>query len=424
MPPVPARLLALAGLVAVLCAACNAPIDPARPPLRVGVSADYAPFAFRADDGSDIGLDVDVARRFARDTGRRLELVRFRWPDLLNDLQHGAFDIAMSGVTMRPERALVGTFTRPMATSGVVALARLGLASDPQDVDRQGIRLGVNRGGHMERMARRLFPKALLTTVDDNMELPVHLRAGDVDAIVCDRFEAARWRAALLPNARLLGPLTVDHKAYLAREPGLAAELDAWLRAREADGSLAELRTQWLGPNDAGHRTALESDVDALLGLIDLRLAFMPWVAQAKLSANRPIVDAAQEEDVLAFAREEAAANGLSRRSAVGLFNALIVAARNIQSSYAALPPDRRTPVESVDLVRTLRPAIREVSRAIIRRASDTAREPAVVAEFPPKALADLLDPNLTASADRRRIAEAILALSPDSDRSAGPTDR
>src|SRR5205823_1067224 len=174
-----------AAAIALLAAACLHP-RPEAPPLRVGTSGDYPPFSL-ARDGRLEGLDVEIARRFAHDGGRRLELVRFRWPELTRDLPAGRFDLAMGGVPPRP--------------------------------------------------------------------------------------------APAVPGAVRVGPFTRDRKGYLGRDPALVAELDAWLRAREADGTLAALRARWLGPERARARSAFASDLDALVALVDLRLAFMPAIA-------------------------------------------------------------------------------------------------------------------------------------------------
>ncbi len=58
-----------------------------------------------------------------------------------------------------------------------------------------------------------------------------------------DTLEAPLWQS-LDPELGWLGPFTRDRKAYLVRadRPGLAADLDAWLLARERDGSLARRR--------------------------------------------------------------------------------------------------------------------------------------------------------------------------------------
>lgn len=72
--------------------------------LRVGSSGDYPPCSARTAGGAWHGFDVEVARAVTRDRGRRLVLVPLRWPDLEAALARGDFDVAMSGVTVRPER--------------------------------------------------------------------------------------------------------------------------------------------------------------------------------------------------------------------------------------------------------------------------------------------------------------------------------
>ena len=69
--------------------------------LRVGTSGDYAPFSL---DGR--GFDVDVADALAKHLGMRVEWVHFRWPELRSMIDAGRFDVAMSGVTWRPDRAV------------------------------------------------------------------------------------------------------------------------------------------------------------------------------------------------------------------------------------------------------------------------------------------------------------------------------
>src|SRR5205809_761710 len=82
----------------------------------------------------------------------------------------------------------------------------------------------------------RLFPHALLVRTNDNRALAELLATGAADAILTDEAEAD---TLAVPGAVRLGPFTRDRKGYLGRDPALVAELDAWLRAREADGTLA-----------------------------------------------------------------------------------------------------------------------------------------------------------------------------------------
>ncbi len=393
-----------------LAACARGPRDAALPALRVGTTGDYPPFA-RTHEGEVEGLDAEVARRFARDTGRRVEWVTTRWPDLTRDLAAGRFDLAMGGVTMRPERALVGTYTRPVAQTGAVVLTRAGVARVPADLDRMGTRIAVNRGGHLERVARRLFPHADVDAVDDNQTLPRLLGTGAVEAILTDDAEAGRF-AADVPAVVRLGPLTHDRKAYLGADKGLVAELDAWLRAREVDGTLATLRGRWLGERYGAARSGLESDVDALLATVELRLALMPAVAAAKEAARLPVEDTAQEARVLAAAREQAAARGLDPAAAEALFTAIIGAARGVQREFLATPPARRPAVERLDLARELRPTIARLSEAIVARAAAVARDPGL-ATLDPERLAEELDVAVLPRAARVELARAVTRLAP-----------
>jgi hypothetical protein len=57
------------------------------------------------------GLDVELLRSFAKERGHALRFVRFRWPDLARAFRAGEFDVAAGGITVRPERSVLGVFT-------------------------------------------------------------------------------------------------------------------------------------------------------------------------------------------------------------------------------------------------------------------------------------------------------------------------
>ncbi len=393
----------------LLACACGRARDRGLPPLRIGTSADYAPFSL-GREGDLSGLDIDIARRFARDRGQRVEFIRFRWPALTDDLAAGRFDLAMGGITMRPERAVVGTYTRPIAFTGAVVLVRRGVSARIPDLDRPPMRLGVNGGGHLERITRRLFPHASIIPTRDNLALPWLLETHAADAIVTDDLEADLFVREVGGTSRL-GPLTHDRKAYLGTDRALVADLDAWLRARDADGTLAELRTEWLGPKHAGAHTAFASDLEALLALVDLRLAFMPGVAAAKEQAGKAVEDVEQQDTVLAAVRAQATALGLDPNATDAFFRAQIAAARAVQRAYLAMPRDARPRVDPLDLAWQARPAIAALSEQIVARAADVAADPAALARVAPETIADALDASLVPAAQRTAIAAGVKGL-------------
>lgn len=317
-PRAPDRLLAaVLALTALACATPTArepaavrertatiPVRADAPVLRVGTSGDYAPFSQWSTTAPEPeGFSVAVARAFARATGRRIEWIRFEWPTLARDLEAGRFDLALSGITTRADRSQAGRFSLPLATSGAVALvAADSTLARVADLDHASIRIAVNRGGHLERVARETFARARIDAVEPNERVPERLARGRADAVVTDAIEAPHWQAKL-PPTRVIGPFTRDRKAAWLPigHASLARELDLWLLEAERSGELAALRRRYGLPEE---RTA--QPLPALLAKLDERLALMPAVALAKRALGRGIEDAAQEERVQHAARRAA----------------------------------------------------------------------------------------------------------------------
>ena len=379
------RLLVVAlGLVAACRGDAPAQSVAPRPVLRVGVSGDYPPFSARiepeqapasgAQDGGSggyVGFDTDLAERVAGDLGYRIAWVPFRWPELSEALVAGRFDVAMSGVTVRPERSVRGRFALPVAETGAVVLVRPAVlarraaaepAATPADaLDHASVQIAVNAGGHLERVARDRFPAARIMAIADNRAVREALVSGRVDAVVTDTLEAPGWRREL-GDVRVVGPLTRDRKAWWLPpgDEGLARRLDAWLLAAEADGRLAALRDRWFGA--PGPRTA--EPLSALLAACDERLSLMPFVADHKRRTGLAIVDPAREERVIeagvGAVREAAQRDGRPPPAAAAVrafYRAQIDAAVEIQRDVLAAG-EGGSARPAFDLESELRPAL------------------------------------------------------------------
>ena len=358
--------------LALLLAVAGAAVADTPGVLRVGTSGDYAPFSFpsRETPGGLDGFDVALARAYAEERGLRLELVRFSWPKLLRDLTEGSFDVAMSGVTVRPERSLAGRFTVALAKSAAVVLVHDHIAVSNLDrLDQQRYRIGVNAGGHLERVTRERFERATLVFIPENQGVLRALQELDIDAAVTDTLEAPVWEAEL-EDVKRLGPFTQDRKALLVRadRSELAADLDRWLLAREADGSLGRLRRRWLG----GVRTQrVATPLDALVAASDERLALMPWVLAAKRRDVLPIADPAREKRVIEAGVAAVAKAAASSRSPAppeaavrAFYRAQIEAAKQIQLRVGR--DEGFVPAEPIpDLRGELRPALIRIGERI-----------------------------------------------------------
>ena len=313
--------------------AAGTPAPPA--PLRVATTRDYPPFSF-LDDGAPRGFDLVMADRLGRDLGRPVAFTTVRWPDLLPAGRANTFDVAMSGVTVRADRLPVFAFTRPYALTGAVAVVRetdRARLHSREDLDQPGIRLAVNAGGHLERVARRLFPRAAIEPVGDNTTLAARLRSATVDAVISDSAEAHAWRPY---GFAVLGPFTRDRKAYavpLGRVEMIPA-LDAWLAAREGDGFLDAQRRTWLGAGAS--YSADDMCVEAIAAAIETRLQLMPYVAAVKRRDGLSVTDLRQETRVLAGARRAAGDAGLEARTVRPIVRRLMRLSKIVQRAAPA----------------------------------------------------------------------------------------
>lgn len=394
-------------LLSLACSMTQPPVagDPLRasfqPILRVGTSGDYPPFSdWPPDQVTPVGFSADLARAFAQDRGGQVEFVRFRWPNLLADLQAERFDLAVSGVTVRSDRSIAGRFSVPLTISGAVVLVpKSSPVRQASALDQPGVFLAVNAGGHLERVTRRLFPRATVLPIAENQDVLDELeplapdprpdpnpqfastRDPAVNGVVTDTLEAPLWLRRR-PDLRPLGPLTADRKAALfgAEQSQLVQDFDRWIIEFERSGSLARLRARHGLP---ATRTA--DPVAALLAALDERLALMPAIARVKQVLGTAIEDRGREAKVIASAWESveraAQENGypLPDRAVVeSLFRAQIEVAKAIQRR----PLPRAEPtVNGTDSIQDIREPARaqELAREDARNELDQALRPALI---------------------------------------------
>ena len=339
--------------------------------LRVATSGDYPPFSdWPVNAPAPLGFSVSVAHAYADDSGATLEWIRFRWPELAADLAAGSFDLALSGITVRPDRSMQGRFGLPLTTSGAIVLvgadSSLGSAAD---LDRPSTQIAVNAGGHLERVARRLFPSARIEAIPDNAGVLRRLVRGEVDAVVTDTIEAPHWQRNTKARLRAIGPLTRDLKAaWFPPENELEAlRFNRWLLRAESTGQLDRLRQEH---GLARRRTA--GTLPALLSSLDERLTLMRAVADAKHILGAPIDNPVREEVVLDAAilaiqdaAHDAETDPPDRIVVRRLFRAQIEAAKWIQNQHlgnmsteraAASPAERLVARTTLDEV--IRPAL------------------------------------------------------------------
>ena len=207
----------------------------ARGILRVGTTGDYKPFSFRNPDGSYVGADIDMARRYAAHLGVEASFVPTVWGRLNQDFAAGKFDIAVGGVTNLPPRAAIAPFSITTYVDGKRPIARCAdrdrfVSIDA--IDSPNVRVVVNPGASNEDFAHKSFPHATLVVHPDNATVFDEIVAGREDVMVTDGIEVDH-QAFLHPElcaTRVSAPFTRLEKAFwLQNDPDLVRDVDGWL---------------------------------------------------------------------------------------------------------------------------------------------------------------------------------------------------
>ncbi|MGD1037965.1 MAG: transporter substrate-binding domain-containing protein [Roseiarcus sp.] len=246
-------LCALAALAAPAAAQTRLDDILARGVLRVGTTGDYPPFTARAADGRYSGLDIDAAQALGAALGVRVAFVATRSSDLVRDLDAGAFDIAMGGVSVTLERQKRAYFSAPYLSDGKTAIARCAdkdRFATLRAIDRPNVTVIVNPGGANETFDRTHLKMARIEVWSDNLSVFDRLEQGRADVMITDTTETLyqqKRRPGVLCAIHPDAPFDFGEKAYLMpRDEALKEFVDQWLHISLADGAFPAIRAKWL----------------------------------------------------------------------------------------------------------------------------------------------------------------------------------
>lgn len=217
----------------------------ARGELRVCIWPDYFAISYRSPRNGQLeGMDIDLARDFARRLGVRVVFVETNFRDFMDRLDQRACDIAMFGVGITPQRAARVAFSEPTLASAVHAVTTRGsrIIRDWADLDRPGNAIAVAAGTYMEPLMRQTLHHATLEVVAPPRTREAELQSGRVDAFMSD-FPYTRRMMLMHDWVRVIDPpgrFGETRYAYAVplNEPAWLAQVNAFVAAVKADGTL------------------------------------------------------------------------------------------------------------------------------------------------------------------------------------------
>jgi len=231
-------------------------------PKRVATDAVFPPFHFVDDSGALAGFDIEVARIALERAGLAAHFEQAdSYSDLFTGLVGGAYDLVAATTGITPERQERYGFTRPYFVTCLAILVRSGPGQPRTPADLVGRSIAASGGTTSAACAHRIQGAKVMETTRWRHSLAA-LRAGEVDAVIIDEFEAVPFARESDDLDVLPQPASIESYGLVLRldENDLRQRLDKALDQMEADGTLAQLCAQFDLDRPAGWPVDMSGD--------------------------------------------------------------------------------------------------------------------------------------------------------------------
>lgn len=159
--------------------------------LRVGLSADYAPMEFEHTVNGKTeyaGVDIDLAKKIAKDNNLKLKIVNMSFDSLLGALKTGKIDIIISGMTSTPERKKQVDFSDSYMMTKNIMLVKKDKVNEYKDIkDFNNKKVGAQKGTEQQKIAQTEIENASITSLSRLPDVILALKSGKVEGAVVEK---------------------------------------------------------------------------------------------------------------------------------------------------------------------------------------------------------------------------------------------
>ena len=220
--------------------------------LVVATDTAFVPFEFM-QDGEYVGFDIDMWQIISDELDLEYELRPMDFNGIIPGLQTGQIDVALAGITIRPDRAEVIDFSDGYYESGF----RIMVPTDSDITgaeDLAGKTLAVRTGTSAADYARENFTDTELRQFPNIDNAYLELRTGRVDAAMHDTPNVLYYIATSGDGqVKAVGEQMMAHEYGIAFPQGseLVEPVNDVLAAIREDGRYDEIYAKWFGEDGA-----------------------------------------------------------------------------------------------------------------------------------------------------------------------------
>jgi len=167
-------------------------------PLVIGVDTYTPPFSMRGGKGELYGYDISMMNSLCKIMHRACQFQPMKWVELLPAIMNNQIDLAVSSITITPERTKNINFSLPYALSysRFLTLSDTPVAEPFTFSLLNGKKIAVQEGTIYENRASRIgIQNPIIKVYDNDPDALKALTNKDVDYILLDNPTALYWAA-------------------------------------------------------------------------------------------------------------------------------------------------------------------------------------------------------------------------------------
>ncbi|WRN74927.1 transporter substrate-binding domain-containing protein [Staphylococcus aureus] len=157
----------------------------------MGLSADYAPMEFEHTVNGKTeyaGVDIDLAKKIAKDNNLKLKIVNMSFDSLLGALKTGKIDIIISGMTSTPERKKQVDFSDSYMMTKNIMLVKKDKVNDYKDIkDFNNKKVGHKRELNKKKSLKPKLKMHIITSLSRLPDVILALKSGKVEGVVVEK---------------------------------------------------------------------------------------------------------------------------------------------------------------------------------------------------------------------------------------------
>ena len=221
--------------------------------LIVATSPDYPPFE-NLENGEYVGLDIEIAKAIGKELGLEVEFKNLEFNGIVPAIAAGGqADMAISGITIDPERAKEVDFSTSYYTDdqAIAAMKSGAITADNADaeLDKEGVVIAVQSGTSGEAYVQEHYKNATAQPFGNSTDAFAAMQSGNANAVctnkaVVEKMLADAYQDAVVVKAIATGE---DYGIAVSKDnPELTKAIDSALANMKANGTIDALLAQYM----------------------------------------------------------------------------------------------------------------------------------------------------------------------------------